>query len=269
MSQSPPPPVRPGGVGAALSAPFRGLGVLASHPGLWPLALVPCAMALVVMAGLAALAWVYALDWTADLIATPPEAGGWTWWWRTAQFLAGLALALAVLVATALLAPAVAEPFLGALARRVRTVVTGTAATPPGGLYANVAAPLLNLSLRLGFLLVAHVVMLPLLVVPLVGWVVYGLVGWCLSSLVLGRIYLDYAFDTAPRLVPAHERRAFFFAHWPAGLTLGLAATLVAMVPCLTFFLLPVLVAGGTLLYLDLGGDEALPGVPGESPPRA
>lgn len=260
MSRRTAPPARRAGVGAALTAPFRGLGVLASHPSLWPLALLPCAIALVVMVGLAALAWFYALDWAADFISTAPEAGGWVWWRRTAQTLVGVGLLLAVLVGTALLAPAVAEPFLGALARRVRTVVTGAAPTPPGGLYANMVAPLGNLALRLGFLLAAHVVMLPLLFVPLVGAVAYAFAGWCCSSLVLGRIYLDYAFDTAPRLVPARERRAHFFGHWPAGLTLGLVATLVALIPCLTLVLLPVLVAGGMLLYLDLGGDDALPG---------
>jgi uncharacterized protein involved in cysteine biosynthesis len=180
-------------------------------------------------------------------------------WWTVAKGLTGLALLIAVPVGTALLAPAVAEPFLGALARRVRQTVTGSVPAPPAGLYANWVAPLWHLCLRLAFLIAVHLLLLPLLFVPVAGPLAYALAGWCFTAFVLGLLYLDYPLDTAPRLLPPRVRRAYFWKHWPAGFTLGLVASLATLVPCLTFVLLPILVAGATLLYLDLGGDDALP----------
>lgn len=260
MSSGPSPTPPSGGsqVGKALGAPFRAIGVLVANPGLWHLAAIPCAIALFVLVGLGLGAW-YGHDWITSWVATPPDQGGTGWWWWPAKVLTFIGLLVAVPVLTAIVAPAVAEPFLGALARRARKAVTGQAPSPPTGLYADFVAPIWHLLLKLGFLLLVHLLLLPLLLVPGAGAVVYGVAGWAVTAFVLGLTYLDYPLDTAPRLLPPGERRAFFYKHWPAGFTLGLGATLTTLIPCLTFVLLPVLVVAAVLVYLDLGGDEALP----------
>ncbi|MHC5022120.1 MAG: EI24 domain-containing protein, partial [Planctomycetota bacterium] len=129
---------------------------------------------------------------------------------------------------------------------------------PPSGLYADFIAPVVHLGLRLGFLAAVHLVLLVLWLIPGAGQVLYAVLGFLVTCAVLGLTYLDYALDTAPHLLPPKQRRKFFYSHWTGGLMLGVVAAGVALVPCLTFVMLPVLVAAAVLLYIDLGGDAAV-----------
>jgi len=116
----------------ATTAPFRALAMLMKHPSLWPLAIVPCLIALLLLIGLGAAAW-YSHGWLLEQIATPPTGEEWGVWHTIAGWLLWPALALLVLIGSALLAPAVCEPFLGAFARRVRYIATGVMPSPPSG----------------------------------------------------------------------------------------------------------------------------------------
>lgn len=252
--------VKPDAVSAAAkatTAPFRALALLLKNPKLWPYAVVPTLIAFVLLIGLAVGAY-YGHGWMVSLIADAPTGEEWGVWYYAAWWLMAIALALGVPVLSALLAPAVCEPFLGAFARRVRAVVTGEQPSPPSGLYADFIAPVVHLGLRLGFLAAVHIVLLVLWLIPGAGQVIYAVLGFLVTCAVLGLTYLDYALDTAPYLLPPKQRRKFFYSHWTGGLMLGVVAAGVALVPCLTFVMLPVLVAAAVLLYIDLGGDAAV-----------
>lgn len=241
----------------ATTAPFRALALLLKNPGLWPYAVIPCVIALVLLVALAFGAY-YGHGWLVSLVADAPVGDEWGVWYGTAWILTALALALGVPVLSALLAPAVCEPFLGVFARRVRAIITGETPTPPAGLYADYVAPVVHLGLRLGFLAAVHIVLLVFWLVPGVGPIIYAVIGFGVTCGVLGLTYLDYALDTAPVLLPPKARRKFFYSHWPGGLMLGVVAAGTALIPCLTFVLLPVLVAAAVILYIDLGGDRAV-----------
>ncbi len=259
---SPPGPVAQAGLGAA--APFRGLLLLLGNPRLWPLAAVPCLVAALFLAALLAAGWSALgpiLAWLWPL--AEGASGGFL---RTlATVGVGLLLALAAIAISILLAPALAEPFLGALARRVRTLATGIEPRTPGGLYAGLVAPLVNQGKKLAFLVAANVALLPLLLFPGLGAAAYAAASLSLVWFLLGLTYIEYPLETGPRLLAPRERRRYVYAHLPAGLALGAVSSFAALVPCVTFLLLPAAVAGATLLYLDLGGDESVPG----PPPRA
>lgn len=241
----------------ATTAPLRALALLVKNPSLWPFAIVPCVVAFLLLIALAVGAY-YSHGWMVSVIADAPVGDAWGLWYKTAWFLMALALALGVPVLSALLAPAVCEPFLGAFARRVRAIVTGQMPTPPSGLYADYIAPVVHLGLRLGFLAAVHLALMALWLIPGLGHALYAVLAFLVTCAVLGLTYMDYALDTAPYLLPPKQRRRFFYTHWTGGLMLGVVAAGVALVPCLTFLMLPVLVAAAVLLYLDLGGDRAV-----------
>ncbi|MHC5022133.1 MAG: EI24 domain-containing protein, partial [Planctomycetota bacterium] len=160
--------VKPNAVSAAAkatTAPFRALALLLKNPKLWPYAIVPTLIAFVLLIGLAVGAY-YGHGWMVSLIADAPTGEEWGVWYYTAWWLMALALALGVPVLSALLAPALCEPFLGAFARRVRALVTGEMPAPPSGLYADFIAPVVHLGLRLGFLAAVHLVLLVLWLIP-------------------------------------------------------------------------------------------------------
>ena len=151
------------------TAPLRGLGLLLGAPSLWPLAAIPVVLTGVLVVALGTGAW-FAHAPLADWCATPPvpgaSAGAWRW---TVEIALWPLLALAVLVLALLLAPAVAEPFLGALTRRVRARVGHPAPEQPGGLVRSLVVPLVNQAKKLAFLVGVHVALLPLLLVPVAG----------------------------------------------------------------------------------------------------
>ncbi|MCI0343241.1 MAG: EI24 domain-containing protein [Planctomycetales bacterium] len=250
-------PLAEAGLGA--TAPIRGLLLLLGSPWLWPLAAVPCLVATLALALLLAAGWV-ALDpllgWLWPLAEGEPAG-----FLRTlAAVGVGLLLALAAFGVSILLAPALAEPFLGRLARRVRERTAGPGPETPGGLVAGLVVPIVNQGKKLAFLVAANVLLLPLLLVPGLGAAAYAALALTLTWFLLGLTYLEYPLETGPRLLTPRERRRYLYAHLPAGLALGAVSSLAALVPCVTFLLLPAAVAGATLLYLDLGGDESLPG---------
>lgn len=237
---------------------FRGMGRLASSPGLWPYSLAPVAVTAVLLAGLLWLYQSHAVEplaaWARDL------TGGSAWAGWTATIGTWLVAAVAVYFAFTAFVRVVAAPFLALLADRTVAHLTGAPAPcgPGGRLVRWIVRPVSEALLVLAIRLTITVLALPLLLVPLVGAFLFTAVTMGL----LGLDLLDIA--QSARGVLVKDRLRFAFGHPGACLGLGVAAGLLLLVPCVNVFLVAPAVVGAVLL------DRAIsPDFPRSAPPGA
>lgn len=236
---------------SGLEAFLGGIGFVIATPRVWPYALVPVAMLLLLSCGLFGLSiWGshYLSDW---LIGPDPGAWGQIGYW-------GMMAALVVVgfVAAALLALSLAQPLSGfaleAIAHAQEIALTGTAAPKASFLAAMVAtSTAVIVSLLVGgsllvilfvisfFFPPAAVVTVPLKVV-VCGWI-------------LAWDFIDY--PLAMRGVGLVERFAWVGRNFGAFTLFGVLWTLLIVVPGVVLLILPMGVAGATrLVVADEGG---------------
>jgi CysZ protein len=217
-----------------------GFGFLLTRPGLWPLALAPVILATVlVFAGLV-IAWFVGARIETRIAPAPGTAPVWVelstslllW---TAVLGSGVFLGLGV-------ALALTSPALDRLSSHVEARVRGRAGASRrgkaweawqalrGSLYALAAAPGVFL---LGLIPVAG----PVLAVVWGGWAL----AFQMTDPALSRRGMSFA-----------QKRRWHRSWRPESLGFGLAGMVALLVPVANLIVAPALVAGGTLLVLDL-----------------
>jgi CysZ protein len=217
-----------------------GFAFLARRPRSWPLALLPAILCVGLLAG-GFVGGLYASPTVESALirrlGSPPEWLGipvaLALWVATvgAGVLCGLAIALLL-----------AAPVLDKLSRWVEAAARGQAPDAGAGLRWEVAQ-----SARGALYFVSRMPAILLVgLVPLVGPVLSGL--WAAHALAfqstdaaLARRGLDFA-----------ARRQWHRRYRAESLGLGFASLVCLVVPCAGFLLAPALVAGGTLLVLEL-----------------
>lgn len=231
-------------------APLRAVKYLLRHPTLLPVASLP------LLANMAVLVITF--------FVIGPHVGGWvehavpkTGWWVAIYYplkivAYGVAL-LAGAIVVNLFGTIIASPFNEMLSGRVEALEERL---PPGQTvsWAQTFA-------RFGFVIVDEIkkwtlylavmgCLLFVLLIPVLGQVVFTLVGGCVTFWFLGYEYLDHCFGR--RAMFFAQRRAFCWANRSAIIGLGMAITFASMVPLAFFFVMPLATVGATLLFLDL-----------------
>lgn len=141
----------------------------------------------------------------------------------------------------------VAAPLLDLLAERALRGIRDGAAPPTGG---GSALHAFGRQLAiLGLAGAAHLVLLPLLIIPVAN-LLYPLLAGTLAALFLAYNFLDYAFSADRR--PLKERLAFIRRHRRPCLGFGAALLLLLLVPPAAYLALPACTAAAVLLYEDL-----------------
>lgn len=235
-----------------LAYPFAGIRWVLGHPSTWPLVGVPVALNVGLLLAGAWLAWSLAPALLAVVWAPGPHT---PWllqgvWLATAYLLRALAF-LVLGVAMYFAAGFVAIPFNDRLSERVEADVVGADALVGstswwGDLAVSVAHSLLALVLWA----VAMVALFALNLVPGIGSLLAFPLSVLATAVFLAREMIDG---------PLSRRRLSFLAklrvlaaHAPRTVPFGLAVALLLWVPGLNFLMMPMAVAGGTLLVLDL-----------------
>jgi CysZ protein len=220
-----------------VSALIRGVGYLFARPRLWPLAVAPVAMTLILFVGVI----IGATIWVNHLIGGESAA----FLYLTATLITLIVLAIAFFTFT-VVGTALASPFLDLLGARVETALLPSGRGVQSSFVRDTIRSVGDTIRVLVLQIVVLLVSLPLNLIPVVGTVAWIGIGAWLAAF----DYLD--FPLARHHYVWKERWAFLRRHaWPA-LGFGVGVFGLLLIPFLNLCILPIAAVAGTLLYLDL-----------------
>ncbi len=235
-----------------LALPFRALRVMMSSARLVGLSLLSALVTSGVLAGLVWFWWPRALGWAEALIGT----GAWR---DVVSAIVGLLFFALTFFVSALTVPnVVLAPLQDPLSEATETRCGDFTAPPlsaPGTVRGTLHA-LGHTLLRLATQLLGVGVLLPLNLIPGAGSIAFAIAGslWSMVCLAIEHLSNPMARHLYPfgQVVVVVRRRL--------ALSLGFGAALYVMlwVPVLNFFLMPVAVVAGTLLFRALRAAQAL-----------
>ena len=225
---------------------------LARHPALRHYTWMPVLISLVICSTGLYFAFDYLIDVTNRWIAALPD---WLSWLdlllKPVMYLFGV---LGGAWISGLLAVLIASPFLGAFSMALERVRFGRAPEMETKIWTDISSSIAREARKLLYylprlLLVFVVTLIPVinLAAPFI-WLLFG--AWTLAVQ-----FVDY--PTENRQEPFQVTLDKLKSNRSAALAFGACATGVLMIPLLNFLLIPVAVAGGTLLWHRL--DEASP----------
>lgn len=227
---------------------------LARHPGLRRYTWLPVAISLIVCVTGLYFAFDYLIDATNRWIAGLPD---WLSWLdlllKPLLYITGV---LGGAWLFSLLAVLIASPFLGALSMALERIRYGNAPEVDTQIWTDISMSLAREARKLLYhlprlLLVFVLTLIPVinLAAPLI-WLLFG--AWTMAVQ-----FVDY--PTENRQQPFAATLAKLNANRAAALGFGLCATGVLMIPLLNFLMIPVAVAGGTVLWRTLEGSPSAP----------
>jgi CysZ protein len=228
-----------GGMGAL----FESIGWLVTTPSVWGWAIIPVAIAVLLMTSLSVLG-----VWGSDLLVNHLLSGGSAWAEVGACLLKALAFALAIVVAL-LVALALAQPLSGfaleAIARAQERKLGGTEWPKQKSAFLRSLGVNLT-SLALGLPILAILTLVDLIFPPAA--TVCVPLKFVVSALMIAWDFLDYPLSVRGLSIGA--RLTWIRTHFLATLGFGLAAGFVLLVPGVGLLLLPVGVAGAARLVV-------------------
>lgn len=220
---------------------------LARHPGLRRYTWLPMAISLIVCVTGLYFAFDYLLTATNRWIAGLPEWLSWLDLLLTPLLYITGVLGGAWLFG--LLAVLIASPFLGAFSIALERIRYGDAPEIDSQIWTDISMSLAREARKLLYhlprlLLVFLLTLIPVvnLAAPLI-WLLFG--AWTMAVQ-----FVDY--PTENRQQPFQQTLQKLKANRAAALAFGLCATGALMIPLLNFLLIPVAVAGGTVLWRTL-----------------
>lgn len=252
---------------------FNGLIVVLTRPALWPYLIGPFLVTFVLFAIGAWGAWSF-VGWAFDTAYAPsPDTGPWSAaWWRVAELLLRIWAIAIVAVGLYFASSILATPFNDALSQKVETLRLGPFSKPFswatlfGDLSQSVVHSLLSLLLWATILVASTL----LNVVPIFGTLAALVIDTVATALFISREAMDGCLS----------RRRMSFSHkllvvrqlWPVFLGFGVVGSAVVWIPFVNLAVVPLSIAGCTMLYCDLEREGLIPnadGTPGYVPARA
>lgn len=245
-----------------LTYPFKGLRfVFFTHPKLARFWLPPIAITLALLVVSFTLGWSYHDDLVNAVWAQP---GGDGFWIGVLGVLHWLLRALALIVLWAigligvvLMTNVIAAPFNDLLSEEVEHLATGRPGQP-FSVAVLFRDTLRTVGLEVLKLAIYACVMIPMFVisyVPVVGAVIYAVVGFLFTTLYFAIDYVDWPASRRNRSI--HFRFGMLHEHFMPMFGFGTGVWLFLFIPLVNLLFMPAAVAGGTLLFLDLEGERA------------
>lgn len=240
------PTVKPG-VFDGVADFFRGIGFVITTPRLWPYALVPSVIAILIAVPVACFGVAGAHQWVSHLIT--PEAGTWA---SAGGTVVKVVLSLVAVLVALLIGTTLAQPLSGwALDRIVRAqerALGSNTEWPEPPLLRQVG---LSLAVSVSGLLVAMVCIGFLLIVQLLfppAAIVCVPLKFFISGLLVAWDFADYPLSL--REVSVTGRLRWMRKNARSVIGFGLAGALFLLVPCVGLFVLPMGAAGAARLVL-------------------
>jgi len=217
------------------------------HPSLVHYTWLPVLISLIVCAAGLYFALGYLVDASERLIAGLPD---WLDWLDV--LLTPLIYLIGILLGAwlfGLLAVLIASPFLGAFSLALERAAFGSAPESGTAIWTDIGSSLVRETRKLLYYLPRLLVVFLVTLIPVVNvaapviWLLFG--AWTLAVQ-----FADYPTENRQR--PFAETLRLLKANRGAALTFGACATAALAIPFLNFLLIPVAVAGGTLLWHEL-----------------
>lgn len=227
--------------------PARAISLIVTTPKLLALSVVGALITAATLVALAPLWWSQSQHWAEALVGADA-----TWQKYTAR-LVGLLLFIVGYALSALTVPnVVLAPLQDPLSEATEASCGDFTAAPFSlrRFARGIVESLAHTALRLAFMLAGFALLWPLHFIPLVGsalWVVLS-TGWS-----MGWLCVEHLSNPAARhLRPFGQVLGAVRQRWALALGFGASVWVLLWVPVLNFFLLPVAIVGGTLLFRSM-----------------
>ena len=236
--------------------PIQAVRFLRTHRGLKRFILLPALLNAVLFCGMYYLAWIQAHAYLASYL----EHDGV--WYQTILYGAVVVLLVAALLVlvgfiTVLLAGIVAAPFHALIAERVLTLAEGNTA-PPGFSLALVGRDAIRSILqelrKVCFIVIIGGSLFILQFVPGLGLIVQVFLLPLFIAVTICLEFMDYGMER--RRLTFKQKRRFLYRRPGVIVGFGGVGILLLSIPGINFFSIPLLVVGGTLLYLSLEAER-------------
>ncbi len=241
---------------------FKGFGFLAKRPRLWPFALLPTLVNLIILALMLLFFIHYYSDlerWISAHIGRAHLAQANTWYLQIAAaflWVANLFLKLLVILVSLLiililsygLGQIAASPFNDILSERTEVMVTGIPSPPFsfGKFFPDLLRIVAIESVKAAILILIPVLLFVLNTLPVIGGFLYVMTTFIFGAWSLGFSYADLPFSR--RVTPLSER--IRFARRNKWSLIGFGSAF--FIPFFTLLFAAPMVVGGTLLTLDI-----------------
>lgn len=238
-----------------LLAPLRGAGFMAKNKTLIPLAVIPVILNTILFALFFFLSLKYFNKWLTSILPQSEE-----WYWVALIYLLMIVLIIVLLLAIVLAFVAVANilasPFNDALSAKTEMIITGRKDEPfsISAVIKEVGRTIVEELKKILFYLVAMGVIFLFNLIPVIGSVIYVVLGSALTVFWLGLSFLDYSF--ARKQYKFGQKLKFIKAHPATSFGFGLSIFVGVLIPVFNLFFFPIAVVGGTLLYLEIAAVE-------------
>lgn len=242
--------------------PFRGVRYLFSHPRLFHYSLIPFVLNTVLYAF-----FLYAsYHWLFDPFQQAVMAWLPAWeilrkvLWYVLLLLAAVLFLIFAAVSFAIAGNILASPFHDLLSERVEQMLSGTRVpTPPtwGAMIRMFGRGIKEELKKLSFFLVVQVAILLIWIIPVAGAVLHPFLATLATIWFVAVEFIDY--PMARRGLLFRQRMGAFWRWKYQVLGFGAGAALFLLVPLAGLLTLPASVIGGTMLFLEEGGQTLLP----------
>lgn len=233
----------------------RGAEMIVKHPRLWPWAIAPFILNILLYVGVIVGSWLWAVDAIREYLMSGNS------WWATAG--GWLAIILFWIVMILLLwftfipvATLVAAPFNDMLSEKIEAIYTGHSAGEgwDWGLMAkSVWIGVIN-SLRHALTATGLLILIiPLNLIPVIGSVLYTILSAVITIRYLALEFTSYSMDR--RLWRYERRRSFLKTNRAHTLGIGTLSFLIMSIPLVNALMIPIGAAAGTLTFCDLADD--------------
>lgn len=255
-------------------APARALRFLGRHPRLWPLALMPALITVVLLVGYGWWAWdnsAALYDWVVDLLnlrSNKGETDAMTQLGIDVLRIVSLTVLRVAMLTTAvifaiLVGKILSAPFNDALSERVELAWADRKKEGAGFSLLSVIKgswwAVTWEAKKVGVYLIVLIVLMFFNILPLIGSFLYSILLFTFNVMFLAFDYLDFPLERRPGPTGPlgfKARGSLILRHRSAMLGFGLAATLLLLVPVVNFLFLPLAVSGATILFLELEARE-------------
>jgi len=242
---------------------FWGFSFLAKNPRLWPFAILPTVINLLLLILLLTFFLHYYSDDWLEAYSGPQKLQSSTWLtYLLATFLSFLDLffeliiilmsLFLILILTYALGLVIASPFNDALSEKTEEIATGHPA-PPFSLkkFLKDMIRIVGIELAKTFcLLLIPFILFILNIIPVLGSIVYASLTFLFGALSVGFSYTDL--PASRKVTPFKERVAFARRHLWSLIGLGM----IFLIPFFSLLFAAPMVVGGTLLSLHLSAEE-------------